>query len=102
MIIDCFPFLNELDLLEVRLNELKDVVDVVGPPVVLVVVVPVGPVRVEILGSLVEAVVGSVEFARDGEVSTPTPVRVEDRCSYFSKRVVCVACVSVHVASVVS
>jgi len=28
MIIDCFPFFNELDLLEVRLNELKDVVDV--------------------------------------------------------------------------
>ena len=27
MIIDCFPFFNELDLLEVRLNELKDVVD---------------------------------------------------------------------------
>ena len=28
MIIDCFPFFNELDLLEIRLNELKDVVDV--------------------------------------------------------------------------
>jgi hypothetical protein len=28
MIIDCFPFFDELDLLEVRLNELKDVVDV--------------------------------------------------------------------------
>ena len=28
MIIDCFPFFNELDLLELRLNELKDVVDV--------------------------------------------------------------------------
>jgi len=27
-IIDCFPFFNELDLLEIRLNELKDVVDV--------------------------------------------------------------------------
>ena len=27
MIIDCFPFFNELDLLEVRLNELRDVVD---------------------------------------------------------------------------
>jgi len=27
MIIDCFPFFNELDLLELRLNELKDVVD---------------------------------------------------------------------------
>jgi beta-1,4-mannosyl-glycoprotein beta-1,4-N-acetylglucosaminyltransferase len=28
MVIDCFPFFNELDLLEIRLNELKDVVDV--------------------------------------------------------------------------
>jgi beta-1,4-mannosyl-glycoprotein beta-1,4-N-acetylglucosaminyltransferase len=28
MIIDCFPFFNELDLLELRLNELKNVVDV--------------------------------------------------------------------------
>ena len=28
MIIDCFPFFNELDLLEIRLNELSDVVDV--------------------------------------------------------------------------
>jgi len=28
MIIDCFPFFDELDLLEIRLNELKDVVDV--------------------------------------------------------------------------
>ena len=28
MIIDAFPFFNELDLLEIRLNELKDVVDV--------------------------------------------------------------------------
>ena len=28
MIIDCFPFFNELDLLEIRLNELYDVVDV--------------------------------------------------------------------------
>ena len=28
MIVDCFPFFNELDLLELRLNELKDVVDV--------------------------------------------------------------------------
>lgn len=28
MIVDCFPFFNELDLLEIRLNELKDVVDV--------------------------------------------------------------------------
>ena len=28
MIIDTFPFFNELDLLEIRLNELKDVVDV--------------------------------------------------------------------------
>jgi len=27
-LIDCFPFFNELDLLEIRLNELKDVVDV--------------------------------------------------------------------------
>ena len=27
MIIDCFPFFNELDLLEIRLNELADVVD---------------------------------------------------------------------------
>lgn len=27
MIVDCFPFFNELDLLEIRLNELKDVVD---------------------------------------------------------------------------
>lgn len=27
-VIDCFPFFNELDLLEIRLNELKDVVDV--------------------------------------------------------------------------
>ena len=27
MIIDCFPFFNEFDLLEIRLNELKDVVD---------------------------------------------------------------------------
>jgi beta-1,4-mannosyl-glycoprotein beta-1,4-N-acetylglucosaminyltransferase len=27
-VIDCFPFYNELDLLEIRLNELKDVVDV--------------------------------------------------------------------------
>jgi beta-1,4-mannosyl-glycoprotein beta-1,4-N-acetylglucosaminyltransferase len=27
MIIDCFPFFNELDLLEIRLNELNDVVD---------------------------------------------------------------------------
>jgi beta-1,4-mannosyl-glycoprotein beta-1,4-N-acetylglucosaminyltransferase len=27
MIIDCFPFFNELDLLEIRLNVLKDVVD---------------------------------------------------------------------------
>ena len=27
MIIDCFPFFNELDLLEIRLNELSDVVD---------------------------------------------------------------------------
>lgn len=27
MIIDCFPFFDELDLLEIRLNELKDVVD---------------------------------------------------------------------------
>lgn len=27
MIIDCFPFFNELDLLEVRLNELDDIVD---------------------------------------------------------------------------
>lgn len=27
-IIDCFPFFNELDVLEIRLNELKDVVDV--------------------------------------------------------------------------
>ena len=28
MIIDCFPFYNEFDLLDVRLNELRDVVDV--------------------------------------------------------------------------
>ena len=28
MIIDCFPFFDELDVLEIRLNELKDVVDV--------------------------------------------------------------------------
>jgi len=28
MIVDCFPFFNELDLLEIRLNELSDVVDV--------------------------------------------------------------------------
>jgi len=28
VIIDCFPFFNELDLLEVRLHELQDVVDV--------------------------------------------------------------------------
>jgi len=28
MIIDCFPFFDELDLLEIRLNELHDVVDV--------------------------------------------------------------------------
>ena len=28
MIIDCFPFFDELDLLEIRLNELKNVVDV--------------------------------------------------------------------------
>ena len=28
MVIDCFPFFNELDLLEVRLNELSDIVDV--------------------------------------------------------------------------
>ena len=28
MIIDCFPFFDELDLLEIRLNELRDVVDV--------------------------------------------------------------------------
>lgn len=28
MVIDCFPFFNELDLLEIRLHELKDVVDV--------------------------------------------------------------------------
>ena len=28
MIIDCFTFFNELDLLEIRLNELKDVVDI--------------------------------------------------------------------------
>jgi len=28
MIIDCFPFFDELDLLEIRLNELKDIVDV--------------------------------------------------------------------------
>lgn len=28
MIIDCFPFFNELDLLEIRLNELSDIVDV--------------------------------------------------------------------------
>ena len=28
MIIDCFPFFDELDLLEIRLHELKDVVDV--------------------------------------------------------------------------
>lgn len=28
MIIDCFPFFNELDLLEIRLNELKNIVDV--------------------------------------------------------------------------
>jgi beta-1,4-mannosyl-glycoprotein beta-1,4-N-acetylglucosaminyltransferase len=27
MIIDCFPFFNELDILEIRLNELYDVVD---------------------------------------------------------------------------
>jgi beta-1,4-mannosyl-glycoprotein beta-1,4-N-acetylglucosaminyltransferase len=27
-VIDCFPFFNELDLLEIRLNELRDVVDV--------------------------------------------------------------------------
>ena len=27
MIIDCFPFFNELDLLEIRLNVLNDVVD---------------------------------------------------------------------------
>ena len=27
MIVDCFPFFNELDLLEIRLNILKDVVD---------------------------------------------------------------------------
>lgn len=27
MIYDCFPFFNELDLLEIRLNILKDVVD---------------------------------------------------------------------------
>jgi beta-1,4-mannosyl-glycoprotein beta-1,4-N-acetylglucosaminyltransferase len=27
-VIDCFPFFNELDLLEIRLHELKDVVDV--------------------------------------------------------------------------
>lgn len=27
-VIDCFPFFDELDLLEIRLNELKDVVDV--------------------------------------------------------------------------
>jgi beta-1,4-mannosyl-glycoprotein beta-1,4-N-acetylglucosaminyltransferase len=27
MVYDCFPFFNELDLLELRLNELKDVVD---------------------------------------------------------------------------
>ena len=29
MIIDCFPFFNELDLLEIRLHELSDVVDLV-------------------------------------------------------------------------
>ena len=28
MIFDCFPFFNELDLLEIRLNELSDIVDV--------------------------------------------------------------------------
>jgi len=28
MIIDCFPFFNEFDLLEIRLNELSDIVDV--------------------------------------------------------------------------
>lgn len=28
MIVDCFPFFDELDLLEIRLHELKDVVDV--------------------------------------------------------------------------
>jgi len=28
MIVDCFPFFDELDLLEIRANELKDVVDV--------------------------------------------------------------------------
>lgn len=28
MIIDCFPFFDELDLLEIRVNELRDVVDV--------------------------------------------------------------------------
>ena len=27
MVYDCFIFFNELDLLEIRLNELKDVVD---------------------------------------------------------------------------
>lgn len=28
MIVDCFPFFDELDVLEIRLNELKDIVDV--------------------------------------------------------------------------
>lgn len=28
MIVDCFPFFDELDLLEIRLNELKNIVDV--------------------------------------------------------------------------
>ena len=28
MVIDCFLFFDEIDLLEIRLNELKDVVDV--------------------------------------------------------------------------
>ena len=27
MIVDCFPFFNELDLLEIRLNELSSIVD---------------------------------------------------------------------------
>ena len=30
MTFDCFSFYNELDLLEIRLNVLKDVVDIAG------------------------------------------------------------------------